>query len=203
MIVFETDREDVPLVKTLMYEVLIELHRTLQRLKNFMAPRDFRKELAENITNAGEKPDLTGILRPSAIIAEMKASDKRSAIEELINRLDANGDLKDRDTVLSDVLQREESISTGMQNGIALPHATSDGVDQITLAVGISRKGIDFDSLDGKLSSIFVLLLTPPDQPHIQVLADISFYLQNESVRQSLLARSTPEDIYRFFVNGS
>ena len=202
-IVFEADREDVPLVKTLMYEVLIELHRTLQRLKNFTSPQDFRKELVENISNAGEKPDLSGILDPGAVISEMKAFDKRSAIEELIDRLDANGSLKDKDTALSDVLQREESMSTGMQGGIALPHAASDGVDKIMLAVGISRKGIDFDSLDGRHSYIFVLLLAPPDQPHIQVLAGISSHLKDENVRQRLLSRSTPEDIYRFFVTDS
>ena len=109
----------------------------------------------------------------------------------------------DRDTVLSDVLLREESMSTGMQNGIALPHATSEGVDQITLAVGISRHGIDFDALDGKRSYIFVLLLTPPDQPHIQVLAGISSYLKDENIRQRILSQPKPDDIYRVFVNGS
>ena len=80
-------------------------------------------------------------------------------------------------------------MCTGLQYGIAMPHAKTEGVDSICVAIGIKKNGIDFGSIDGKPSTIFVMLASPKksESPHIQFLASVSTVLRDESVRKDLL----------------
>jgi mannitol/fructose-specific phosphotransferase system IIA component (Ntr-type) len=95
------------------------------------------------------------------------------------------------------VLAREDTGSTGMQDGVALPHGKTWAVDQIVSAIGLKPGGVDFDSLDGVPSTIFVLVLSPMDVtgPHIRFLATISQTL-NEEGRKALLACRTAAEMY-------
>ncbi|HIJ57361.1 MAG TPA: PTS transporter subunit EIIA [Deltaproteobacteria bacterium] len=199
-IVFEAAPEDTVLVKTIMYEVLLELYETLQKLKNFAMPVDIRKEIAENKSVRGEETDFSGILSPGQIVLNLKAADKTAAIEELVNILDQNRLLKDKDEVLGAVLQREASMSSGMQDGIALPHAKTDGTENTAMAVGISQGGIDFNAIDGKPCRIIILFVAPHEEPYIHTLASISALLKDERARSRLLKSSTPAEICRFFI---
>ena len=90
-------------------------------------------------------------------------------------------------------------MSTGMQNGIAIPHGKSDTVNSLVAAVGLRPEGIDFDAIDDQPCSIFVLTVSPVNRtgPHIQFLAEISRLLNDASVREELLSADTEEEVLR------
>ena len=119
----------------------------------------------------------------------LEAETKNEVIEELIDVLDAAGKLKDRKAALKAVLEREMKMSTGMQNGIAIPHGKSRTVESLVVAIGLKPDGIDFASIDGKPCQVFILTVSPASRtgPHIQFLAEISRLLDNDSVRKELI----------------
>ena len=131
------------------------------------------------------------------ITPELKSATKEAVIEELVDMLVAVGKVKDRLVALHAVLERERKMSTGMQNGIAIPHGKTETVDSLVTAFGIKREGIDFDSLDGQPARIFVMTLSPENRtgPHIQFLAEISRQLNDPSIRERLLKATTADEI--------
>jgi len=140
-------------------------------------------------------------LTQGSIIPTLTGSTKREIVEKLVSVLYSEGIIKDVEAAVNAVMEREASMSTGMQNGIALPHARTDAVDKITVAVGLSKNGIDYRAFDGKPSKIFVLILSPlsTDSPHIQFLASIATMLNSEDAREKLLGCFTQAQIYEFF----
>jgi fructose-specific phosphotransferase system IIA component len=140
---------------------------------------------------------LTQILQPSCVKVPLEAADKRSAIIELINLLDANKQLLDKDACLEAVLAREQTRSTGIGFGVAVPHGKSRAVKGLVMAMGIAGRPIDFNSIDGKPVSIVILLLSPSDQtgPHIQALAKISRLMLDETFRNKLQEAGSPKEV--------
>jgi len=128
---------------------------------------------------------------------DLKGTTKREIIEELMQIMARSRQISDFEEAKNAVLQREESMSTGMQYGIAIPHGRSDAVNQLVCAVGLKRDGVDFDSLDGQLTRIFVLTLSPQGAmtPHIQFMATVSQALNDEG-RMLLLDCRTPAEMY-------
>jgi mannitol/fructose-specific phosphotransferase system IIA component (Ntr-type) len=104
--------------------------------------------------------------------------------------------LQNRDQVLADVFEREASMSTGMEFGIALPHGKSDGVDDTTIAVGIKKEGANFDSMDGQPSRLFILIVSPKTVTglHVQFLAAIGSILGDEALREAVINAATPQE---------
>jgi len=98
-----------------------------------------------------------------------------------------------KEQVLGDLLERESMMSTGMQDGIALPHAKTDAVDKVMVAAGLKKEGVDFDSLDKNPSKIFILILACKKNPHayLQSISEVSRYLAKEENRQKVLACET------------
>ena len=141
---------------------------------------------------------LTQILQPTCVKVPLEGKDKKSAIIELVDLLDTNGLLLDRDTALEAVLVREQTRSTGIGSGIAIPHGKCKAVKELVMAVGIAPEGIDFESVDGRPVSIIMLLVSPADQtgPHIQALAQISKLMLDESFRQGLEKATSAEEVY-------
>ncbi len=141
--------------------------------------------------------NLKQVLDPKTISLELTGSTKQAIIEELLDLLIKGGKLANRDEALRAVLEREEKMSTAIQNGVAIPHAKTDSVSELVTAVGIKPKGVDFQSLDGKPSQIFILTLSPQSKlgPHIQFLSAISQSLDEPAVRRSLLRARSPQDI--------
>lgn len=141
---------------------------------------------------------LTQILQPACIKCPVEGGDKESAITELVDVLAANNLLEQRDTVLEAVLMREETRSTGIGSGIAIPHGKCTGVKELVMAVGIAKEPIEFNSIDGKPVTIIVLLASPTDRtgPHIQALARISRMMLDEEFKAKLEKASSPEDVY-------
>ncbi|KMQ52072.1 potassium transporter Kef [Chitinispirillum alkaliphilum] len=196
---FETDAQDVIFVKTIVYETLLQLNNTITKVKDLIRPEVFLKGLTEETSRMST--DIARILDSRCIIPELKSKTKPEVIEELLFVIWKNGLVKDKNAALSAINERENSMSTGMQYGIALPHGKTDSVDRIVVAVGLSRKGIDFQSLDGEPSNIFVMVLSPVNVtgPHIQFLASLSALLNSAQAREELLKCKTREEIYRFF----
>ena len=137
---------------------------------------------------------LMEILSGKSVIVGLKGQNKQEILEELVDVVDESK-ITDRQKVLEAVLQREEIMSTGIGHGIAIPHGKSEFVSELGGVLGIKREGVDFDSLDGKPTFIFFLLVSPMDVsgPHIKALARISRLLKGEDFRQHLIAAEDRE----------
>jgi fructose-specific phosphotransferase system IIA component len=131
---------------------------------------------------------LTQILQPTCVKVPLEGRDKNSVITELVDLLDKNGLIQDRQTVLDAVFTRERTRSTGIGSGIAIPHGKSNAVRELVMALGLASDPIDFDSVDKRPVSIVILLVSPADQtgPHIQALARISRLMLDEDFKRAL-----------------
>ena len=138
-------------------------------------------------------------LKPASILIGLKAGDKWRAIDALLELLDRQGLVADAVEVRRDLIARENKMSTGMEHGLALPHAKSAGAKDLAVALGIAPEGVDFDSLDGQPARIIFLIVSRVDRsgPHIQCLAEISSLCIREDVRKALLAARTPDQALR------
>ncbi len=141
---------------------------------------------------------LTQILKQNCIKVPLEGKDKESVITELVELLDANGMLLDKEVVLEAVFTREQTRSTGIGSGIAIPHGKCKAVKELVMALGIANDGIDFASVDGKPVIIVILLVSPSDQtgPHIQALARISKLMLDEEFRESLGKAGSSDELY-------
>jgi len=147
--------------------------------------------------------NLKKVLTKESILPQLKAENKAAAIEEMIDFLVHSGKITDRDTALKAVLNREAKMSTGMQNGIAIPHGKTDAVDQLLAVIAIKRDGLDFDSMDEQPCMIFILTLSPANRagPHIQFLAEISKLLGRETLREKLVSAGSANEILNLLTN--
>jgi fructose-specific phosphotransferase system IIA component len=141
---------------------------------------------------------LTQILQSECVKVPLAGTDKDSVIKELVDLLDSNKLLLDKNEVLQSVLSRENTRSTGIGSGIAIPHGKCKGVRELVMAMGVSPRGIDFQSIDGKPVYIFVLLVSPIDKtgPHIQALARISRLMLDEDFKNKLQNAASAEQLY-------
>ena len=140
-------------------------------------------------------------LSKKAIVTDIKSTKKEDVIKELVEALITVGDIEKRcQNKLIDALMTRESLgSTAIGQGIAIPHAKSDSVNKLVAAFGLSKKGVDFDSLDGDLAYIFFLLVAPQDSagPHLKALARISRLLKDKYFRDRLRACSDEKSIIK------
>ncbi len=150
---------------------------------------------------------LGNLLTVEQIIPEMKATERWSAIVELIDLLVSLGKIKapDRDVVLAALKAREETMSTGIGFGIAIPHASSERVTEVVGAFGRSSTGIEFDSLDNAPVKFVVLFVVPKDQfqMHLRTLAAIAKFLNDRTVRDRLATAPGAPEILSIFANNA
>lgn len=141
-------------------------------------------------------------LTAETISLNLQGTTKDEILSEMVDLLVASGHIRDREAVLKAITDREKRMSTGMQNGIAIPHGKTDSVDCLVAALGIKRNGVDFGALDGQPSNIFVMTVSPDSRtgPHIQFLAEISRPLNDAAIRAKLLAATTREEVLRLLV---
>jgi fructose-specific phosphotransferase system IIA component len=139
---------------------------------------------------------ISKIIRKSAIRLGMRSSTKGEALRELVDLLCAAYKLKERDTILEAILQREEKQSTGVGMGLAVPHAKTPVVKRLYIAFACHAGGIDFDSMDGGKAHLFFILVSPRDVsgPHIKALAGISRLVKHDEFREALLECRTEKD---------
>src|SRR5690606_34480813 len=117
---FETDRKDVLFVKTIVYESLLQLHSIINKARNFLQPENIKKGLTE--VQARKDLDVSINFNPSCVINDLKSTTKDEIIKELISVLHKNKLLENSTDALDSVMQREKTMSTGMQHGVAIPH---------------------------------------------------------------------------------
>lgn len=146
---------------------------------------------------------LGNILSANAILPEMQATERYAAIAELVTLLVDRGQIaaENRETVLAALRAREETMSTGIGFGIAIPHAQSDKVTQVVACFGRSSKGIEFESLDNQPVKFVVLFVVPKDQfqTHLRTLAAIAKFLNDRTVREQLALAGSSEEILTIF----
>ena len=146
---------------------------------------------------------LADILSAEQIIPEMGATERWPAIVELIDLLVSQNKIKppDRDSILASLKQREETMSTGIGFGIAIPHCSSDRLDEVVAAFGRSSTGIEFDALDNAPVKFVVLFIVPKNQfqTHLRTLASIAKFLNDRSVRENLANAKSANEILAIF----
>jgi mannitol/fructose-specific phosphotransferase system IIA component (Ntr-type) len=145
---------------------------------------------------------LTEILKPANIKVPLDAKVKTEAIGELVSLLAGNGELTDPKKVLDAVLERESTRTTGIGNGLAIPHGKCTGTNHLVMAIGRPATPIDFQAIDGRPVNLIWLLSSPPDKtgPHIHALARISRLMTIDRFRQALAVAKTAEEIFDIIV---
>jgi len=194
-ITISTTKTDMPFVKNEVYEVILELSHNIEKLKTSSNPAEMKKDLFD--TDARTTKNILALFDSHYIKLDMKGETKEEIITELVDILAEKGNLLDRDLILSDVLEREKTMSTGMEHGIALPHAKTDGIDHNAVVVGIKKEGVNFESMDGLPSRIFVLIVSPKKDSglYMQFLAAVGSILRDESERIQIINAAKPQDI--------
>lgn len=145
---------------------------------------------------------ISELLSPQAVIAELQATDKKGALEELTATLVSLVPELDRDKVLDVLGEREKLGSTGIGDGVAIPHGKIAGLSTLQLVFARSSEGVDFESMDGQLAQLFFLLIAPEGAVgvHLKTLARISKLLKDAGVRKQLLAAADATAIYQIIL---
>ena len=144
---------------------------------------------------------VVNLIEEDIIKIPLEAKTKPDVIKELVDVLKKAGKIEDAESVFRAVMLRENMGSTGLEKGIAVPHAKTHKVNNLVLAIGISPEGVDFDSLDGEPSKLFFLLIATPQQagPHIEALSEIARLTRSSNFCQLLLNAKTPKEIVDIF----
>ena len=137
------------------------------------------------------------ILKQSCFSPHLKSNTKQGIIEEMIDLMVDAGKIRDKQDALKTVLKREKRTSTGLQHGVAVPHGKTDKVDGLISAFALKKEGIDFDSVDGELSKIFIMTISPTLQvgSHIEYLMKMGKRLSIPFVRKKILKAKTKAEI--------
>ncbi|MFC1824801.1 PTS sugar transporter subunit IIA [Thermodesulfobacteriota bacterium] len=145
---------------------------------------------------------LSEILEVSNIIPDLKARDKKEALEELAEAVVSNKPALDKPSLVKILLERERLGSTGIGDGVAIPHGKFGGIVQPIVSFGRSLKGLDFESMDGQPAFLFFLLLAPENSAniHLKVLARIAKILKNSSLRKLLMEAGSGKELYETII---
>ncbi|ABP68017.1 putative PTS IIA-like nitrogen-regulatory protein PtsN [Caldicellulosiruptor saccharolyticus DSM 8903] len=145
--------------------------------------------------------DIKELFSPNRLCFDLKAKTKEEVIDELIDILYNDGKLTDKEKFKKAVMKREEEFSTGIGMGIAIPHGKDSSVLEPCITFGVSKSGVDFDSMDGKPTHIFFLISVPDNaaDTHLHVLSFISRKLMHEDVREKLYNAKSFDDLIKAF----
>ncbi|HNY20952.1 MAG TPA: fructose PTS transporter subunit IIA, partial [Treponemataceae bacterium] len=199
-VTIETAPEDVPFVRTSVYEVIVKLNDSISTLKESIDPLRLKQE--SSCGDARTDKNLLKMITSARIKTNLTGTTKEEILKELVGILRENGDVEDPNAVVKDLLTRERNMSTGMQNGIAIPHCKTDAIQCMRVAIGIKRDGIDFNSLDGLPSKVFILIVSPRKAagPHLQFLASIGTLLRDKTLVEKIIKAHKPEEIEALLV---
>ncbi len=142
---------------------------------------------------------LHDLLDENSIEMSLTSRTKDEVLEEMVDILDRTGKIKDRDAVLKSIIDRERIMTTGIGNGVGVPHCKTDAVDHLVAALGISREGIDFQAPDDEPARLIFVLIAEQNNPgpHVRALARLAKLLSAKKVRDALLAASSPGELLR------
>jgi mannitol/fructose-specific phosphotransferase system IIA component (Ntr-type)/Kef-type K+ transport system membrane component KefB len=196
-LIVDCAEEDQTLVNSAMLEVLAGIEQHLRELRRPLDAIELSRHVVrETVPGRAQGKPPAGLIDINTLRPRLLADTKAAAISELIEMLDDEGLISDRMEALGAVIAREEGMSTGIENGIAMPHARTRAVDRLVCAVGLKPEGIDFGTLDNRPVRIVILLLAPVDLPAPQLQA-IAYFIRilNEQGRAALLACDSAEDM--------
>lgn len=141
---------------------------------------------------------ITDFLSVKGIKLDLESTDKEGVLKEMVDILAGVKDVGDQKSILKALIERENLGSTGIGQGIAIPHGKTDKVDGLVAALGISRKGVNYEALDGEPVYILFLLVAPKDTagPHLKALAQISRLLRDSYFCELLRRCKTSKDVF-------
>lgn len=141
---------------------------------------------------------ITDFLTENTIFTDLKAQNKRELLQELTVPIAQIANIS-ADAIMKVLLERERLGSTGIGQGIGIPHGKLKELDSLVMACGICRQGVDFDSLDGRPAYLFFLLLAPENNAelHLQMLAKLSKYLKMPAFRSDIINAENPAEIIK------
>ncbi len=211
-LLFTSSEEDVPLIRTSLYEGVVELHHSLSELRQLAAPDAVRAALAATRpAPAGpvrkEAPatefQLARVVSPRNIVVGLKARDKAGAIRELLDAINRTTPLADAERCYEDIMERDAIASTFQDHGIAMPHARTDGTLVFATAIGISRDGVAYDGEDPANQARLVILSVCPKNepgPYLQFISRMARVLSDEGRRNAILAAHTAAEAAKAIV---
>jgi PTS system nitrogen regulatory IIA component len=144
------------------------------------------------------------ILDKGLIIPQLTSKSKEGVLRELVHVLSQAEEQVNEDRMIETLLERESLGSTGIGEGVAIPHGKSKEVKRILASFGRSETGLDFQSLDGKPTHLFFLLIAPENSAgmHLKALAQISRLMKDQNFRKRLMEAKSADDIYSVFSEG-
>lgn len=199
---FVSSADEVPLIRTSLYESVVELHRSLSELRQLAAPEAVRTETTTTGAGGAARKEqgrsdfpLSRVVTPRNIVVGLKARDKAGAIRELLETISRNETLIDAGRCYGDIMERDAIASTYQGRGIAMPHARTDGAGHFATAIGISREGIEPAEADGERVRIVILSVCPKDEPgpYLQFIARMSRVLMDDGRREAILAADSAD----------
>ena len=198
---FRCREHDLAMVRTAVYEVLCELQGTIRRLQEPVDIARLGRAMQGSAETLPKGLEIANFLHPRAIRLRLRARTKDGILDELLDLLVEEGQVDDREAARSALREREESMSTGLSDGVAIPHARTTAVSHLVCAVGISPQGVAFDSLDGAPAHVFVLTLSPEHMPapHVQFMAALVQALA-PGICERLLACHTEHEVVQALV---
>jgi PTS system fructose-specific IIC component/PTS system nitrogen regulatory IIA component len=130
---------------------------------------------------------------------DLEAEDKEEAFEEMVDHFCQIEMINAREDILEALRERESKMSTGIHKGIAVPHGKTNAVEEVYGILGISRKGIDYDALDGEPVYILFMILAPPkdSEKHLRILKRMAELLENPQFYMDLLSQKDPQGAYQ------
>ena len=196
-VTIETAVEDMGFVKTSIYEVMLKLNDSVQELKENNNPLELQKEMYSAVSRF--EASLLQRISEKTIKIDLKGETKEEILNEMVSLLANSGFVQDWELVLDDVKNRERVMTTGMERGIALPHAKSDGVTSMCVAIGVKKSGVNYGSFDGQPSKLFIMVVSPKKAsgPHLQVLSAIGGLLHEQETVNKLLDAQSSSDIMK------
>ncbi len=137
------------------------------------------------------------VLQKEAIISDLKSQDKKGILEELVAPIARITGVNHKDLVRV-LMDREQLGSTGIGGGIGIPHGKLKQLESLALGFGLSRKGVDFESMDNQPTHIFFLLVTPENSTglHLKMLARVSRILKHDQFKAKLLSAANTDEIF-------
>jgi PTS system, fructose subfamily, IIA component len=148
--------------------------------------------------------DIKGYMSENMMIIDLKATNKLEIINELSVLFEKNDKITDLKGFRRALIEREEITSTAFGSGIAIPHCKSNTVKEISIAFGLHKTGVEYDSLDGKPSQLFFMIAAPEGTAyaHLECLSEITKYLLDDDFREELLKVQSPKEVFALLERG-
>ena len=168
-----------------------------------LATADYIKETYEKV-EVGKTMKIQDVLNKNVMLFDIQATDKEGVINEMVQSLVNNGVVTDFETFKTGIMNREAQTSTGLGDGIAMPHSKNEAVKEATVLFAKSNKGVDYASLDGQPTDLFFMIAAPEgaNDTHLAALAELSKYLMQDGFADRLRKVTSPDEVIAAFNTG-